>query len=159
VSIVVDLERVRRAVGDVPDPELPVIGIGDLGILRAVIAGPNGTVQVVITPTYSGCPALEAIADDVLAALATVGVTGSVRVELTPPWSTDQITARGRQALADHGIAPPGPSGPVPVRLSVRCPRCGSARTEETSRFAATACMALWRCLDCREPFEHVKPV
>ncbi len=125
---------------------------------------------VEITPTYSGCPALETITVDVEAAVRGAGF-GDVLVRrvLSPPWSTDDITDRGRAQLAAHGIAPPsgvrgpvggGPGqGPVEVRLTVRCPHCGSPDTEETSHFAATACTALWRCRTCAEPFEHVKPL
>lgn len=159
---------VRAAIAAVPDPELPVVTIAELGILRAV--SPRGAgVTVTITPTYSGCPAMATIETDIRAAAQDHGVSDvDIRVVLDPPWSTDDITDEGRGKLAAAGIAPPGPvgtGGPVPVRLgriggpdaAVRCPRCGSADTEELSRFAATACLALWRCVACGEPFDRVK--
>lgn len=157
----------REIVAAVPDPELPVVTIGDLGILRGVTTTPAGSVVVEITPTYSGCPAVEAIRADVEARLLAAGVEDvEVRTVLAPAWSTDRITDAGRAALLRHGIAPPGPAGadghragraPVGLTLSVRCPRCGSADTRELSRFGATACKALWACTSCGEPFEHVK--
>ncbi|GAA4200729.1 1,2-phenylacetyl-CoA epoxidase subunit PaaD [Actinocatenispora rupis] len=150
----------REIAGAVPDPELRVVSIAELGILRDVSTGPQGTV-VTITPTYSGCPALATIAADVRDALAAAGAPDAeVRVALDPPWSTDDITAAGRAKLAGAGIAPPGPTrlaGPVALPLAVRCPRCGSAETVELSRFSATPCTALWRCTSCAEPFDRVK--
>ncbi len=162
----------RRAVGEVADPELPMLTLVDLGILRNVaVAG--GTVTVTLTPTYSGCPALAEMRAAVDRRLRAAGFADvEVRTELHPPWTTDAITAEGRRKLAEHGIAPPGtgagtgsgaaPPGPVPLVLSparpaVPCPRCRATDTEETSRFGATPCTALWRCRACREPFEHVK--
>ncbi len=150
---------VRAAVAAVRDPELPVVTIEELGILRDVHTGDDGTV-VTVTPTYSGCPAMRTISYDIRAALAAVGVADvQVRTVLDPPWSTDRITAEGRRKLADAGIAPPGPvtRGPIDVQLSVRCPLCGSPDTEQLSRFAAAACLSLWRCRSCREPFDRVK--
>lgn len=147
--------NVRALVAAVPDPELPFLTIEDLGILRSVTV--TGTaVRVGITPTYSGCPATEAIRDDILTVLGAHGLTGSVATELSPPWTTDWITDRGRQVMAEHGISPPG-RGPVMVQLSVACPQCGSRDTQELSRFGATACKSLWRCQACREPFERFK--
>lgn len=147
----------------VVDPELPMLTIADLGILRGVRLDAD-VVEVDITPTYSGCPALEAIRADVEAALRTAGAREvRVRTVLHPAWTTDLITPEGRRKLADHGIAPPGPRGegprprPVPVELSVRCPRCGSPETGEVSRFGPTPCMALRTCRSCHEPFEHLK--
>jgi ring-1,2-phenylacetyl-CoA epoxidase subunit PaaD len=151
------------------DPELPMLTLADLGILRDVRAGGDGVV-VTITPTYSGCPAMEAIRDDVTAALETAGYRGvEVRTVLTPAWTTDWITADGRAKLAAAGIAPPGPAprrvaGPVPLVLgarpeTVRCPRCGQPATERIAAFSATACRELRRCPQCREPFEHVKEI
>jgi ring-1,2-phenylacetyl-CoA epoxidase subunit PaaD len=148
----------------VPDPELPMLTIADLGILRGVRED-GGAVTVTITPTYSGCPALGEIAADLRGRLAAAGYREvTVRTELSPPWSAGQITAEGRRKLAAAGIAPPerrGPAperdGPVLVPLHVRCPRCGSADTRQTARFSGTACKALYRCLACLEPFEHVK--
>jgi ring-1,2-phenylacetyl-CoA epoxidase subunit PaaD len=149
------------------DPELPVLTLDDLGVVRAVEAdGP--AVVVTITPTYSGCPAIEVMRADIRAALSRAGYGPvEVPIRLSPAWSTDWISADGRRKLAEAGIAPPGAAparapGPVPLTLDppaagVRCPRCGSPATEELSRFGATACTALRRCPSCREPFEHMK--
>lgn len=145
------------AVSEVADPELPMVTIADLGILREVSAE-DGTVVVTITPTYSGCPAMDAIRDDIVRALP--GIDVEVRTVLSPAWTTDRITARGRARLAEHGIAPPGPvaaGGPVLMRLSLRCPQCGSPDTRELSRFGSTACKSLWVCNACAEPFDHFK--
>lgn len=157
-----------RAVAEtVADPELPMLTLADLGILRDV-REEGGTVVVTITPTYSGCPALEAMRDDLVAALARAGYPDAeVRSALHPPWTSDWISAEGRRKLAAAGIAPPGPAprrgaGPVPVTLQPRaarvaCPLCSWPETEELSRFGATACRALRRCARCGEPFEHLK--
>jgi ring-1,2-phenylacetyl-CoA epoxidase subunit PaaD len=154
------LERVRVIAGSILDPEVPVLTIADLGVLRNVTVTDHGAVEVAITPTYSGCPALDAIKHDVEAALREAGF-GDVRIRtvLAPAWTTDWISERGRKALAEYGIAPPGRrgSGPVTLTLSVRCPRCGSPDTRELSRFGSTACKALWRCSACGEPFDHFK--
>jgi ring-1,2-phenylacetyl-CoA epoxidase subunit PaaD len=150
----------RAAVAAVPDPELPVVTIDDLGILRDVSIV-DGQARVAITPTYSGCPAMDQIRQDIRTRLAVLGVSDvDIRTELSPPWTTEAITPAGRAKLDAAGIAPPRhqPAGePVALRLSVRCPRCGSPDTEELSRFSATACTALWRCRNCREPFDRVK--
>lgn len=151
-----------------PDPELPMVTVGDLGILRSVTVEPDGTVVATITPTYSGCPAMHEISADVRRRLQRAGFAGAeVRTQLAPPWTTDWITADGRAKLAAAGIAPPSPapraSGPVPLTLgrppAVRCPRCGSVDTRRTAEFGATACKALHRCTACGEPFEAVKPL
>jgi ring-1,2-phenylacetyl-CoA epoxidase subunit PaaD len=153
----------------VPDPELPMVTLGDLGILRSVSFGAAG-VEVWITPTYSGCPALREMGRDVAARLTAAGLSDvRVRTALSPPWSTDWITPDGRRKLAAAGIAPPGPAprrpaGPVPLTLSpvpaaVSCPACGSADTVRTAAFGATACRDLYRCQACAEPFEHVKEI
>ena len=153
----------------VRDPELPMLTLADLGILRDVREA-AGRVVVTITPTYSGCPAMEAIRDDLAAALRAAGHRRvEVRTVLTPAWTTDWITPAGRDKLAAAGIAPPGPaprrgSGPVPLALgrtgtAVACPRCGHADTERIAAFGATACRELRRCPECREPFEHVKEI
>jgi ring-1,2-phenylacetyl-CoA epoxidase subunit PaaD len=150
-----------------PDPELPQVTIGDLGILRDVTAS-GDRVTATITPTYSGCPALREITADLSHRLRRAGYADvEVRTRLAPPWSSDWITAEGRRKLAAAGIAPPGParrsSGPVPVTFgpapSPRCPRCGSPDTELRARFGATACRALHRCRACAEPFEAVKAI
>jgi ring-1,2-phenylacetyl-CoA epoxidase subunit PaaD len=159
-----------RAVAEtVTDPELPMLTLADLGVLREV-SELDGAVTVSITPTYTGCPAMDAMRDDLEHALLVAGFRAvEVRTVLRPAWSTDWITERGRRKLAEAGIAAPGPAprqrfGPVPLALNppahrVCCPHCGSPDTEELSRFSATACKALRRCRACREPFEHVKEI
>ena len=152
----------------VTDPEMPMLTLEDLGVLRGVEED-GGSVVVAITPTYSGCPAMASMRDDLVHRLQDAGYDDvRVRVELQPSWSSDWITPRGRAALAEHGISPPGPadhhSGPVvlnllPTRRAIGCPRCGSADVELTSEFGATACKALYRCSACLEPFEHVKEI
>lgn len=151
------LDEARRVAGAVPDPELPVVTIADLGVLRDV-AVDDGRVVVTVTPTYSGCPAMDEIRADVVAALRRHGADDvEVRTVLSPAWTTDWIGDDARRRLAEAGIAPPAAGGPVALRLSVRCPQCGSPDTEELSRFGSTACKALWRCRACREPFDHLK--
>jgi ring-1,2-phenylacetyl-CoA epoxidase subunit PaaD len=153
-------ERALEIAGAVLDPELPVLTIADLGVLRDVEVTDEGTVEVTITPTYSGCPAMDAIRQDVEAALTGAGFADvRVRTVLAPAWSTDWISDRGRAALQEYGIAPPARrgSGPVALTLAVRCPRCRSVETREISRFGSTACKALWQCRSCGEPFDHVK--
>jgi ring-1,2-phenylacetyl-CoA epoxidase subunit PaaD len=150
----------RAAAASVVDPEIRVLTIAELGILRDVTADADGHVTVTITPTYTGCPAMDVIRADVRAAVARAGhPDNEVVTVLRPAWSTDLISASGRAKLAAAGIAPPSPADdrPVPLRLSVRCPRCGDPDTEELSRFGSTACKSLWRCRACREPFDHVK--
>ncbi|MDQ0401867.1 phenylacetate-CoA oxygenase subunit PaaJ [Streptomyces sp. NBC_01723] len=168
VTVLEDTARARRVAERVPDPELPMLTLADLGVLRGVEVGADGTVVASLTPTYSGCPAMAEMRADVAARLRDAGYERvEIRTVLDPPWTSDWITESGRRKLAEHGIAPPGPAprgGPVPLVLSptraaVPCPRCGSADTEETSRFAATSCKALWRCRACREPFEYVKEI
>ncbi len=148
-----------RVAAGVLDPEVPVLTIEDLGILRGVRTDASGT-TVTITPTYSGCPAIEAIGDDIRAAFARVGRT-DVRVEvvMSPAWTTDAISEAGRDKLRAFGIAPPQPrtGGRVTLALSPRCPQCGSPDTRELSRFGSTACTSLWVCTVCREPFDHFK--
>ncbi|GGR66160.1 phenylacetate-CoA oxygenase subunit PaaJ [Micromonospora fulviviridis] len=147
----------------VVDPEIRVITIDELGILRSVDEDPaTGRVVVTITPTYTGCPAMDVIRADIRRALAAAGhPDAEVRTVYAPAWSTDWISERGRAKLADAGIAPPAPAarggGVVPLTLAVRCPRCGSPETEQVSRFGSTACKALWRCRSCSEPFDHLK--
>lgn len=146
-----------------------MVTLAELGVLREVRTEPGGRAVVSITPTYTGCPAMDAMHDDLRARLLTAGFAAvEVRTVLAPPWTTDWITETGRRKLAAAGIAPPGAAprrrtaGPVPlilgpVRRRVRCPRCGGDDTAELSRFSATACKALYRCNGCREPFEHFK--
>jgi ring-1,2-phenylacetyl-CoA epoxidase subunit PaaD len=157
----------RAVAATVTDPELPVLTLADLGVLRDVRVE-DGTVVVEITPTYTGCPALGVMRADLVLALHSAGFPDvDVRTVLSPPWSTDEISDDGRRKLAAAGIAPPGAAparapGPVPLQLSptprrVGCPQCGSPDTVEQSAFGATACRALRRCRSCGEPFEHVK--
>lgn len=156
--MVTTIAEVIDLVARVPDPELPFVTISDLGILRSVeVEGDR--VRVCVTPTYSGCPATEVIAADVRSVLEAHGYQAEVETVLSPAWTTDWLSERGREALKVHGIAPPG-RGPVHVGMPtpvVVCPWCRSADTEELSRFGATACKALWRCRSCREPFELFK--
>lgn len=156
--------RAWEVAARVEDPELPVVTIEDLGILRDVTEDDQGRVHVQVTPTYSGCPAMETIRAELLERLSQAGYQHvCVEFVLAPAWTTEWITEQGLRRLADHGIAPPGPvdttSGPVGVTLSVRCPQCGSTRTRESSRFGSTSCKALWVCGDCREPFDRFKPL
>jgi ring-1,2-phenylacetyl-CoA epoxidase subunit PaaD len=145
-----------EAAASVVDPEIRALTIADLGILRDVSVD-GERVTVTITPTYSGCPAMDVIRADIRQALTAAGYSDvEVRTSLSPAWTTDWISDAGRAKLAAAGIVPPG-RGVVPLRLSVRCPRCGSPDTEELSRFGSTACKALWRCRACAEPFERVK--
>jgi ring-1,2-phenylacetyl-CoA epoxidase subunit PaaD len=141
-----------------------VLTIADLGVLRDVRVDPSGHVDVTITPTYSGCPAMDTIRADIVAALHAAGHRDvTVHTVLSPPWTTDWISEQGRLTLAANGIAPPQPvrrdGGPrrVFVELSVPCPRCGSADTRQISRFGSTACKSLHACNTCLEPFDHVK--
>ncbi|MFC9959115.1 1,2-phenylacetyl-CoA epoxidase subunit PaaD [Streptomyces nigra] len=168
VTTLLDARRARHIAAQVPDPELPMLTLADLGVLRDVELTEDGTVVASLTPTYSGCPAMAEMRADVAARLRAAGYARvEIRTVLDPPWTSDWITPAGRAKLAEHGIAPPGPAprgGPValvlsPTRHAVACPRCGSADTEETSRFAATSCKALWRCRACKEPFEYVKEI
>jgi ring-1,2-phenylacetyl-CoA epoxidase subunit PaaD len=140
------------------------VTIEDLGILRDVTEDDQGRVHVTVTPTYSGCPAMETIRTDLIESLTLAGYRHvDVEFVLSPAWSTDDLTARGRDKLAEAGIAPPGPvpaaGGAVPLSLSVRCPQCGSLDTRESSRFGSTACKSLWVCRACREPFDHFKAI
>ena len=153
--------RAWQAAASVLDPEVPVLTIEDLGVLRDVVVE-GDRVTVTITPTYSGCPAMDAIRDDVVLALLSAGFAHvDVRLVLAPAWTTDWMTDAGKRKLVDYGIAPPtgraAVRGPIPVRLSVRCPRCGSLDTREVARFGSTSCKALYECRACLEPFDHFK--
>ncbi|MGO9078166.1 MAG: 1,2-phenylacetyl-CoA epoxidase subunit PaaD [Streptosporangiaceae bacterium] len=157
-------DALRAAAGAVPDPEIPVLTLDDLGVIRDVRVGADGTAEADITPTYIGCPATEVIAAQVQAALEAAGATRAVvRTVLSPAWTTDWMSEAGRRKLREFGIAPPGPAramgpaGPVGLTLAARCPRCGSADTREVSRFGSTPCKALWSCRSCREPFDSFK--
>jgi ring-1,2-phenylacetyl-CoA epoxidase subunit PaaD len=157
------MPRARQIAATVLDPELPLVTIEDLGILREVTEDDQGRVHVTITPTYSGCPAMETIRDDLVAALTLAGYQHvDVEFVLSPAWTTDDLTDHARRTLADAGIAPPGPVAagePVSLALSVRCPQCGSLDTRESSRFGSTACKSLWVCRSCREPFDYFKAI
>lgn len=150
------IERLRAVLAAVPDPEIPAVSVLDLGIVREISAA-----RVLITPTYTGCPATLAIEQAIRTALDANGY-GDVAVEttLSPPWSTDWISDEGREKLRAYGIAPP-PKGANAAALKnqslAECPRCGSSNTEEISRFGSTPCKALWRCKACAEPFDRFK--
>jgi ring-1,2-phenylacetyl-CoA epoxidase subunit PaaD len=162
------IASIWQALARVPDPEIPVVSIVELGIVRDV-AWQDERLRVTVTPTYSGCPATELIAKDIGEALRNAGVAEfDVATALSPAWTTDWIAPEGKAKLAAFGIAPPGP---VPVRVDVKgisvlrrpreaitCPRCGSTRTALLAQFGSTACKALYRCEECREPFDHFKP-
>ncbi len=165
-------DEVWRILARVPDPEIPAISVVDLGIVRKVDVR-SGEIVVTVTPTYSGCPATEVIAADIERALASAGGIG-IRVEtrLSPPWTTDWIAPAAQERLRAYGIAPPGArsggaSATIDIsalrqsrarRATVPCPRCGSSRTREQSRFGSTPCKAQYRCDDCLEPFDYFKP-
>lgn len=163
-----ELARAIAVAETVTDPEMPMLTLCDLGILRGVVADGERLV-VTITPTYSGCPAMATMRHDLTRRLQAAGFEEvSVDTVLEPAWSSDWITAVGRRKLDKHGISPPGPAthrdGPVPLMLivprrAVSCPQCGSRETEVTSEYGSTACKALYRCLSCREPFDHVKEI
>jgi ring-1,2-phenylacetyl-CoA epoxidase subunit PaaD len=158
--MLVIVERAWAVLDTVPDPEVPAISVCELGIVRDVIAH-GEAIEVVLTPTYSGCPATEVIAQSVRDALGGAGF-GPVTVtqRRAPAWTTDWISAEGRRKLQAYGIAPPGSAAQaIRIRPRVACPRCGSADTERLSAFGSTACKALYRCLACREPFEHFKAI
>lgn len=165
-----DLETVRHWLSQVPDPEIPVISLTDLGIIRDV-AWEDDTLVVTVTPTYSGCPATSVINLDIEAALRARGID-KLRLQrsLSPPWTTDWISAEGREKLRAYGIAPPldgtAPDGRIAGRVArlagrsnlvIACPRCGSAQTEKVSQFGSTPCKASYRCCDCLEPFDYFK--
>jgi ring-1,2-phenylacetyl-CoA epoxidase subunit PaaD len=171
------LERAWAVLESVPDPEIPVVSIRELGILRDVRRAADGQLEVVITPTYSGCPAMSQIAEDVAHALDTARLAPyRIETTLSPAWTTDWITDAAREKLRAYGIAPPtgqcgtgaAAAGEQPITFVPRsgakplpapaCPRCGSQHTERLAQFGSTACKALYRCLDCREPFDYFKP-
>lgn len=154
------------ALGAVPDPEIPVISVIELGIVRDVQVDGDGGVDVTVTPTYSGCPATELIAQDIVAALERAGASAvRVRTQLAPAWTTEWIDPAARAKLRAYGIVPPAEhtaNGSQPLHFVPRtldCPRCGSNDTERLSQFGATACKALYRCRTCAEPFEYFKPL
>lgn len=154
-------EHVAEIAGAVPDPELPMVSLANLGVLRAVEIDEGTTkVTVTITPTYTGCPAMNTMAEDIVIRLAEAGYSDvTVRKVLGGDWSSDDLTEDGRRALRDGGIAPPATSSSDPGSASApaACPQCGSLTMEQLSPFGATSCKALFRCLSCREPFEYFK--
>ncbi|KAA1418955.1 phenylacetate-CoA oxygenase subunit PaaJ [Nocardioides humilatus] len=160
------MRAAAEVAAEVVDPELPMLTLADLGVLRSVETEGDAVV-VTITPTYSGCPATAAMRDDLVHRLRREGYDDvRVAIALHPAWTTDWITEGGRRALAAAGISPPGPArtGPVPltvtpVRRQLTCTRCASSDVELTSEFGPTACTALYRCRSCGEPFEHVKEI
>ena len=168
------LERAWAALESVPDPEIPVVSIRELGILRDVRRADDGQIEVVITPTYSGCPAMSQIAEDVAHALDAAALAPyRIATTLSPAWTTDWITDEAREKLRAYGIAPPtGNCGSsvqsakaseqpitfIPKLPAPACPHCGSKHTERLAQFGSTACKALYRCIDCREPFDYFKP-
>ena len=167
-ATVLTVERARAMAATVTDPEMPMLTLVDLGVLRDVEQAADGAIVVTITPTYSGCPAMAAMRFDLQRALSQAGFSEvDIRTRLAPAWSSDWISAEGRRKLEDHGIAPPlaapAPSaGPVPLTLTayrpmVQCPRCDSFDTQQTSRFGSTACKSLHRCITCGEPFDRIK--
>jgi ring-1,2-phenylacetyl-CoA epoxidase subunit PaaD len=152
--------RAWQVLEGVPDPEIPVVSVVDLGIVRDVDESPDGrSVKVTLTPTYSGCPATEVIARDVRTALEASYDDVDVVTRLSPAWTTDWMTDAGREKLRGFGIAPPGrPLLPLAdVGAPDVCPHCGSAEVEELAGFGSTPCKALWRCTTCREPFDYFK--
>ena len=162
-----DMAAVHAALDKLCDPEIPVVSLREMGILREVYMSDTG-VEVVITPTYSGCPAMEQIHDDILRSLHQLGVQGHVKTQLAPAWTTDWMSGSAKEKLKAYGIAPPNCQSPSPsqvVRFTRRlqddviaCPRCGSSNTTITSAFGSTACKALCKCLNCQEPFDYFKP-
>jgi ring-1,2-phenylacetyl-CoA epoxidase subunit PaaD len=167
------IARAWRVLAQVPDPEVPAVSVCDLGIVRDVVLAADGQgLEVVLTPTYSGCPATEVIEQNVLGALRGAGLgPAHIRMQRSPAWTTDWISDEGRRKMREYGMAPPGRCGAAsesPIRIvrrqvtaapPVECPRCSSMQTERLSAFGSTACKALYRCLACREPFEHFKPI
>ena len=162
------LQTIWDALDAVPDPEIPVVSIRELGILRDVRHTSSG-LEIIITPTYSGCPAMGQIEDDIRAALAQLQLSARITTQLAPAWTTDWISAATKEKLRSYGIAPPHTTTPDSNKVirfaarkcaadAVACPQCGSLNTTETSHFGSTACKALYKCLDCLEPFDYFKP-
>jgi ring-1,2-phenylacetyl-CoA epoxidase subunit PaaD len=161
-AVAADLrERAWAAAAQVVDPELPVLTIEDLGVLRDVTITAGGDVEVAITPTYSGCPAMTMIALEIEVALAREGIDNArITTVLSPAWTTDWMSEDGRRKLRDYGIAPPQPGGQRRALFGVEqvaCPQCGSSNTKVLSEFGSTSCKALWQCQACREPFDYFK--
>ena len=166
------ISAIEAALAHLSDPEIPVVSLAELGILRGVREGADGTIEVVITPTYSGCPAMGQIEDDVRAALKTTAPNARVVTQLTPAWTTDWMSEAAKEKLRAYGIAPPqcgsaGDASHGTVKFSrhavranvVPCPQCESHNTTEVSPFGSTACKAQYRCLDCLGPFDYFKRI
>jgi ring-1,2-phenylacetyl-CoA epoxidase subunit PaaD len=147
------LARLHGILAQVPDPEIPVLSVLDLGVIRHLQFRPDGRLEVGIAPTYSGCPATAVIKADVVRALEAAGFASVAVDVLVPPWSSDWLSAEGRRKLEAFGIAPPGRRGDRPAA----CPRCGSAQSARVSEFGSTPCKALYRCEACLEPFDYFK--
>jgi ring-1,2-phenylacetyl-CoA epoxidase subunit PaaD len=148
-------EKLYALLSDVCDPEIPVLTLEDLGVLRDITVA-DGRVTVTITPTYNGCPALQAMRADIEEKLAAAGYRNiTVKQRLSPAWTTDWMSEAGRKKLRDYGIAPPATRGQAGQH--VQCPQCGSGRVKRISEFGSTACKAMYRCEDCREPFDYFK--
>ena len=160
MSAKINVKQVWDWLADVPDPEIPVVSVVDLGIVRNIIIG-DDTIEVEVAPTYSGCPATEVIESSILEKLVDEGLKGvSIKRVLSPPWTTDWITESGRDKLRDYGIAPPVGSASKRELLgkgAVHCPRCGTSQTTVVSEFGSTACKASYKCDECLEPFEYFK--
>lgn len=162
------IDRAWAVLKDLQDPEIPVLTLHDLGILRDIRESKEGRLEIVITPTYSGCPAISQIEDDVRSQLASNKIDANVVTQLSPAWTTDWMTDSGKEKLRQYGIAPPHRVSAFSNVISftekpkqvddVSCPHCGSSHTVESSRFGSTACKALYKCLDCKEPFDYFKP-
>ncbi len=158
-------QKVWDIAARVCDPEIPVLTIADLGILRDVEVTRNQDVRITITPTYSGCPAMDAIRDDLTTAFAAEGYPAvEVELVLAPAWTTDWMSEAGKSKLQDYGIAPPtgkaaegGHTGPIRLTLTIKCPQCSSLDTRELTRFGSTSCKALYVCRNCKEPFDYFK--
>jgi len=154
------LEKARIVAGSVADPELPFVTVEDMGILRSVRME-DGQIIADISPTYSGCPAVAVIEQDILKALLDAGLNARVQRVMSPPWTTDWITETGRQKLLQNGIAPPAADSPAKPALfaktAVACPHCESVATARISEFGSTPCKAQYRCNDCQEPFDYFK--
>ncbi|HRE20259.1 MAG TPA: phenylacetate-CoA oxygenase subunit PaaJ [Rhabdaerophilum sp.] len=160
-ALPLDLARARAAVGAVTDPEIPVLTLDDLGVIRDIRQDEAGRIEVTITPTYSGCPAMAAMALDLEAALLAAGFAEArIRTTLSPAWTTDWMTEGGREKLRAYGIAPPERATRRALfgeDTKPACPRCGSGKTAKVSEFGSTACKSLWRCEACLEPFDAFK--
>ncbi|MEL6654697.1 MAG: 1,2-phenylacetyl-CoA epoxidase subunit PaaD [Bacteroidota bacterium] len=153
--------HIRELLVEVSDPEIPVLSVMDMGVVREV-NWDGDTAKIKITPTYSGCPAMDTIADDIKAKLEGAGYPTKVQLVLAPAWTTDWINERGRKMLMEYGIAPPMEESADKLALSgnarlVRCTNCGSTNTRLVSQFGSTACKALFQCDDCHEPFDYFK--